>query len=158
MEILGGQDRESQLQAFEEIIRISFKEKRLLRLILGNRSRHKVQVVSAYTQSDDGSRIDFLVNKAGLFIMGDALLALFVTEIIMPQVPVDHDTLNRKISNKSLAVVFDRLDIGKYIKGSDKSKLNKHTKGDLIEGLLAAIYLDQGIDRARDFFRDELMS
>ncbi|MDR1138702.1 MAG: hypothetical protein LBK70_02370 [Clostridiales bacterium] len=79
--------------------------------------------------------------------LGDSVLGLCTTKYLYnehKQDKVDNLTERRKeiVSNKSLAIVFDKLALGQFAQLSKNQQLNDTIKSDIVEALIGAIYLD----------------
>ena len=152
---------EEQFTAVERTIGFEFRNNTLLKLALKIQHRKRRTTVNIRsTQLENSSFNQRSINNAGLCQMGDALLTVFTLEPQMPSIPVEFDALNRKKSNRKLASIFDKLGLIKFLDLNlqDKHKLGEHRKADVVEALLGAIYLDQGIETARSFYLQHLHS
>lgn len=111
-------------------------------------------------------------NNQRLEFLGDAVLDLVVADTLYRHLSdQDEGALDRAraslVNGRSLAAKARELDIGDYILVSE-SQRNHHPEPsdsmleDALEGLIGAIYLDGGLDAAREFilriFGDELES
>ncbi len=102
-----------------------------------------------------------------LEFLGDAVLELVVSDFLyhtLPTMPEGQLTgLRSKIvQTKTLAVVANRLQLGKYIllsKGEAASggAQNISILADLVEAIIGAIYLDGGMDTAKAFISNQLL-
>lgn len=138
---------------FEEAIQYSFEDKALLE----NALRHSSFVNEQFDPSlSDNERLEFL---------GDAVLNLVIGHILMNRFPELHEgDLSRMRSNlvneTQLAAIARKIDLGPKIQ---LGKGEKQTKGreknsilsDVLEALLAAVYLDGGFDAAFDFIEKQ---
>jgi len=96
-----------------------------------------------------------------LEFLGDSILSLIVSEYLFqtfPDVSEGNLTKNRAIvvSERSLVNMAESIDLGKYIllgKGEEGTGGRKRASilADAFESLIAAVYLDGGLERARDF-------
>ena len=57
------------------------------------------------------------------------------------------------VSENHLVTIFDKLQLGKYVKlgKSYQGEISKAIKGDVVEAILGAIYLDGGLQQAKKF-------
>jgi ribonuclease-3 len=107
---------------------------------------------SAGRQKEDYQRLEFL---------GDRILALVIAEELYRQNPNEREgTLSSRhstlVRGESCARVGQKLGIGQFIiMGAGEQRKNLHANpsvvGDVVEALIAAIYLDGGLEEARKF-------
>ncbi len=134
------------MQALENKIGYSFKDKSLLRLAL----THSSYANEKGDASLCNERLEFL---------GDSVLSIIVSEYIFANFK---DSLEGDLSKlraslvceKSLYAFSKELDIGKYIllgKGEEQNGGRNRSSilADAFEAVLAAIYLDAGMEQAR---------
>jgi len=103
-------------------------------------------------------------NNERMEFLGDAILGLVVTDYLYQQFPDAREgELSRMRSHivrgESLAEVAKQLELGADILlGPGEMKSGGHRRdsilGDTVEALLGAVYLDKGIDAARDRIYD----
>lgn len=137
-------------QEIEEKIGYSFKDKGLLNLAFVHRSyynEHRSLV------SDHNERLEFL---------GDTVIGLIISEFLYKELPQESEGrlshLRSQIVDMGTCAGFvDKLGLGAYIllgKGEKRSdSRGKETIwADFFEALLGAIYLDGGLEAARQFF------
>ena len=147
----------SELQALEQTLGYEFRDVSLLQLAIthpsasGNQSK----------PSDDTQRMEFL---------GDAVLQAVSSETLYrrhPDKDEGHLTKARAglVNGTSLAAKADALGLGQYLvlgrgQQSDFDRGKDSALEDVFEALVAALYLDGGLDAANDFvtriFADEL--
>lgn len=90
-------------------------------------------------------------NYERLEFLGDGILDFVVGEYLFKHCPEDEGQLTvlraHFVSENNLYMVFDQLDLEKEVKlgKSYKGKLSKAIKGDIVEAILAAIYLDSDL-------------
>ncbi len=133
----------------EHSLGYSFRDPSLLLIALTHRSHSHEQDRDA---RQDYERLEFL---------GDALLGFFVAEWLFTDDPVNPEgVLSRRrqsvVRAKTLASISLRLGLGDAIRlgrGEELSggRLKPALLADLFEAVLAAIYLDGGIEPARTF-------
>jgi len=112
--------------------------------------------------NESGSALD----NEKLEFLGDAVLGLIVAEYVYAAYPdSDEGLLSRlksvAVSERTLAEVAHALDLGSYIhfgRGEQCSggALRASNLANTFEALLGAIYLDAGMERARDFALEQL--
>lgn len=96
-----------------------------------------------------------------LEFLGDRVLGLCIAELLFSTFRTADEgelsvRLNQLVSSESCAEVADRLDLHLFIRtGADIKKLTgkrmKNVRADVVESLIAAIYLDGGLEAARTF-------
>ncbi|HTO29937.1 MAG TPA: ribonuclease III [Pararhizobium sp.] len=140
---------------------------------LGNEDRERLEATIGYSFSNK-ERLDRALTHASarnakgsnyerLEFLGDRVLGLCVAELLF-QTFKDADEgelsvrLNQLVSADSCALVADALSLHLFIRtGADVKKLTgKHmlnVRADVVESLIAAIYLDGGLEAARGFIQ-----
>lgn len=114
---------------------------------------------SSYVNENAGQG---LVANERLEYLGDAVVSLIVSEALWSRFPDEPEgglTTRRAqiVSTRGLATIAARLDLGSVLRvgqgaGRAKEQLRGSVLAASLEALLAAIYLDRGIDAARDAF------
>jgi ribonuclease III len=136
--------RQDKLREVSEIVGHEFRDLGLLHRALSHSSLGNEGL-------PDYERLEFL---------GDAVLGFLVAETLYkrkPEIPVGELTSRRSlmVSRRPLAIVAEELDLGSYLmvgRGlTDASLRSPRILADLVEAVLAAIYLDGGIRSARRF-------
>ena len=133
----------------EQALDLKFRERGLLRQALTHRSY--VNETSG-NDADSYERLEFL---------GDVVVRLIVSEELYHRLPAcDEGGLTRRwttlLSQRALATVAERLGVAPYLllgRGFESTG-GRHSEavlGDVMESLIAAIYLDAGYDAARRF-------
>ena len=132
-------------QALEEVLGYSFEDKARLDRALTHSSARRAK-------GSDYERLEFL---------GDRVLGLCVAELLFKTFREANEgelsvRLNQLVSAESCAAIADRLKLERFIRtGADVRKLTgKHVlniRADVVEALIAAIYLDGGLEAARGF-------
>jgi ribonuclease-3 len=127
--------------------------------VLGLRSeaKHLVEALThpSYANERPGTR-----DNQRLELLGDAVLGFCTTEILFLRYPeADEGNLTRMrsalVNAEALAAWGRRHDVASMIrlgKGAEGSKLRESTNvlADTVEALVAAVYLDYGLDAARE--------
>lgn len=96
-------------------------------------------------------------NYERLEFLGDGILDFLVGDYLFRNMQEDegHLTVTRShfVSENYLAKVFDSLNIEKEVMvgKSYKEKISKSVKSDVVEALIAGIYLDGGLEGAKKF-------
>ncbi|MBC2576728.1 ribonuclease III [Peptostreptococcus canis] len=132
---------------FEQVIQYDFKDKELLQIALTHSSFANEHKCFKYNE-----RLEFL---------GDSVLGLVVSDYIFnikKNLPEGKLTIIRAsvVCEESLCKIAKRIDIGKYLflgKGEKISGGRTRTSilADATEALIAAIYLDGGYEKAKEF-------
>jgi len=109
-----------------------------------------------------------VVDNESMEFLGDAVLGLVVADALFRSFPTSSEGQKSKIkanlvSTASLAELAEQLGLGKHmILGRGEEKTGGRRKqallADTCEALIAAIYLDGGLDQARSFLMRELSS
>ncbi|MCQ0989026.1 ribonuclease III [Jiella marina] len=96
-----------------------------------------------------------------LEFLGDRVLGLIVAERLFTQFPNADEgelslRLNALVSAEACAEIADEIGLFDYVRqGADLKKLKgdrtRNIRADLVESLIAAIYLGEGLETARDF-------
>lgn len=139
--------------AFENTIHYRFKDKSILEQAL----RHSSYVNE---QTDPG-----LKDNERLEFLGDAVLNLVIGHLLMRRYPELHEgDLSRMRSNlvneTQLAEIAREIQLGPEIKlGKGEDLTNGREKNsilsDVLEALIAAVFLDSGFDRVYRFIEDK---
>jgi ribonuclease III len=143
-------DFEFRVSKFEKVINIKFKNSDLLKEALTHRSSSKL---IRQTNLNHNERLEFL---------GDAVLKIIVSDYLIKELPSSNEGKLTKIrahiiSDQFLVQLSNRLDIGSYMLFSygeiqTGGKKRHSNVANAFEALLGAIYLDQGLQVAYDFF------
>lgn len=100
-----------------------------------------------------------------LEFLGDRVLGLIIAEWLSERFPRDPEgqlshRLTSLVSRATCAEVGTALGVSSVMRlgkqaREDGASRSENVVGDVVEALIAALYLDQGIDAARDFIRRE---
>ena len=141
-------DREKRLMELQEKIEYNMTCDELLNIALTH---------SSYANESKGK---FQHNER-LEFLGDSILSLIVSEYLFLKFPdVSEGNLTKLragvVSERSLVNIASEIDLGKYIllgKGEEGTGGRKRASilADAFESLIAAIYLDGGIEQAKAF-------
>jgi ribonuclease-3 len=106
-----------------------------------------------------------VVDNESLEFLGDAVLGFVIADLLFAEFPAFDEGRKSKIkaalvSTATLARLADRLSLGEHLllgRGEEKTggRRKQALLADGYEALIAAVYLDGGIDRARAFLRRE---
>ncbi|MBQ8908864.1 MAG: ribonuclease III [Clostridia bacterium] len=97
------------------------------------------------------------INYERLEFLGDSILDFLVGEYFYKHCKENEGRLtvlrSQYVSESHLVTIFDNLKLTKYVKlgKSYQGEISKAIKGDIVEAILGAIYLDGGLDEARAF-------
>jgi len=107
-----------------------------------------------------------LASNERLEFLGDAVLELIVTDYLFHNFSNEEGELTNwraaLVSAESLAPVAEKIHLEKYLfvgRGEQKNRRSKlNIMADALEALIGAIYLDQGLDKAEIFIRQNIIS
>jgi ribonuclease-3 len=142
---------EKPLFDLEKKLKYTFKDKNLLQLALTHSSYCNENRKRGFTESNE--RSEFL---------GDSILSIITAEYLFHRfTEVDEGFLTRTraalVCEETLAVFANSLSLGDYMlfgKGESASTGGRHRKStlsDAFEAVIAAIYLDGGMEEAKKF-------
>lgn len=144
------------LNGLEEAIGYQFKDKGLLKQAITHSSYANEQKIN---KSGDYERLEFL---------GDAVLEVVSSEFLFhkyPDLPEGRLTKLRAsmVCEPSLAICARDLDLGKYIllgKGEESTggRGRESITSDVMEAIIGAIFLDGGMDKAKDHINKFILS
>jgi ribonuclease-3 len=137
------------LGPLERTIGYHFRDLGLLEHALTHRSR-------AHEDASGG-----VIDNESLEFLGDAVLGFVVADMLFTRFPTHSEGYKSKIkagivSATSLARLAEEIDLGRFIllgRGEEKTG-GRHKQAilaDCFEAVIAAVYLDGGIEAARDF-------
>jgi ribonuclease-3 len=136
------------MKSFEDVISYRFNNKSLLETALTHSSF--VNENRKYA-SEDYQRLEFL---------GDSVLGFLTAEYLFSKENITEGIMTRMrselVSEKALYEVAKAIDLGKYIRiGKGEEHMGGRERpsvlSDIVESVTAAIYLDSGMDAAKDF-------
>ncbi|MBZ5529056.1 MAG: ribonuclease III [Acidobacteriia bacterium] len=159
---------ERDAESIEERLQYRFRRPELLESALTHRSamaegrstfsRGEARTIGALAM-EDNERLEFL---------GDAVLSLVVSEFLLVSFPGWSEghlsrSRSRLVNARSLEQAARRLDLGAHLrlgKGEEKTGGRKKPGllADAFEAVIAAIYLDGGLEPAREFLRRTLFA
>jgi len=150
------------IAALEEVVGYRFKRPELLRQALTHTSQaRELEAVKPLepTRVGDNEQLEFL---------GDAVLGLITTEELFHRFPDFREGELSKlrahlVSEKHLISVAQQLELGSYLRlgrGEEKSGGRNKTAllVDALEAVLGAVYLDGGMESARRFVLQQIVS
>ncbi|MCJ9754447.1 ribonuclease III [Neorhizobium sp. BETTINA12A] len=138
---------------------LSAEERGQLEKAIGHEFADKQWLDRALTHASTGSAKS--ANYERLEFLGDRVLGLCVAELLFKTFRTAAEgelsvRLNQLVSADSCAVVADELELHRFIRtGADVKKLTgkrmMNVRADVVESLIAALYLDGGLEAARGF-------
>ncbi len=142
-----------ELDTLQRRIGYRFDDRGLLEHALTHTSRAHEDVSGVVT---DNESLEFL---------GDAVLGFTIADLLFHRFPQRDEGEKSKmkgalVSTTSLAALGERLELGQYLllgRGEEKTG-GRHKQAliaDTVEALIAAVYLDGGIERARHFVEQQ---
>ncbi len=151
------------IEELEEMLGHRFRRPELLTLALTHRSYVYDQAVS--DQTDD--RADPSHDNEQLEFMGDAALGLLAAEALCRRFPASREgELTRLrasvVSRSHLGKVGTRLGLGRWLRlghtaERNAGRTNAALFANAMEAMIAALYLDGGIEVARRFVEDQVL-
>ena len=145
-----------ELSTLEDILGVKFLNPDLLKQALVHRS---------YLNENPGFA---LAHNERLEFLGDAVLELVVTEYLYLNYPNPEGELTNwraaLVNARTLADIAQNLNLGEYLylsrgeaKGSS-GKARQYILANALESLIGAIYLDLGMDAAKEFITKNILS
>ena len=138
---------------------LSAEDRSKLEELIGHHFADKQRLDRALTHASTGSAK--VSSYERLEFLGDRVLGLCVAELLFQSFPAAAEgelsvRLNQLVSAESCAQVADELELHRYIRtGADVKKLTGkrmlNVRADVVESLIAALYLDGGLEAARQF-------
>lgn len=146
------------IEAFQERMEIRFRDEELLFQAFCHSSYANEQRQAGRRDVESNERLEFL---------GDAVLELLVCELLYRKYPVSVGEMARVkaavASEEVLAEIARKLKIGEYLflgKGEERTggRNRDSILADALEALIAALYIDQGLEKLRELFEGEITS
>lgn len=138
---------------------LSADDQSKLETLIGHEFVDKQWLDRALTHASTGSAKG--ANYERLEFLGDRVLGLCVAELLFRTFKTAAEgelsvRLNQLVSAETCAEVADEMDLHRYIRtGADVKKLTGkrmlNVRADVVESLIAALYLDGGLEAARTF-------
>ena len=117
----------------------------------------------ALTHASVRKKSDNSFHYQRLEFLGDRVLGLAVAELLFEKYPDANEgelslRLNALVKGKTLAAISDELELHEFIRtGGDLKELTgkrmQSVRADVLEALIASIYLDGGLKAAEDFIK-----
>ncbi len=154
--------KEREISALETAIGYHFRRRAVIEQALTHSSQAREQ------ESQHGGENKYKVSdNEQLEFLGDAVLALVTSEELFQRFPRFREGELSKlrahlVSERHLILVAQRLELGNYLRlgrGEEKSGGRRKTAllVDALEAVLAAIYLDGGMEPAHEFILREIL-
>lgn len=150
----------SDLKALETVLGHQFQRPGLLERALTHSSHAHEESKAAGAEAEklDNEQFEFL---------GDAVLGMVTSQLLFERFPTFHEGQLSKlkahlVSAGHLVSVAARLDLGQYLrlgKGEERSggRAKSTLLSDALEAVIAAMYLDAGMDQTREFIIREIL-
>lgn len=143
------------LSLLEKFLKVNFKDIRLLKEALVHRS-----YLNEYPKCpfEHNERLEFL---------GDSVLELLVSEYLYKNFRKPEgemtDLRASLVNSENLANIARKLKIGKFLllskgEAKDIGRARIAILANTLEAIIGAIYLDQGLERVREFIRENILS
>ena len=149
----------AELAAFEEKIGYEFQNKQLLLRALTHRSRAFEGSAGSAEREPDNEQLEFL---------GDSILGFLVSEMLVGRYPSFGEGRLSKlkawlVSANHLHQTAKRLDLGSFLRlgrGEELSggRAKRALLADAVEAVIAAMYLDGGLEAVRRFARQHIVA
>jgi ribonuclease III len=146
----------NEIAELESLLGHQFRDSRLLHQALMHSSR--IPERAEHEPAESNEKLEFL---------GDAVLELVVSEELVREFPDWSEgqlskSRARLVNATAISLSAQRLGLGKYLRlGRGEEKTGGRTKpallADAYEALIAAVYLDGGLEAARGFVRRSLV-
>jgi len=142
------------LSKLEKNLKIKFNDKKLLKQSFVHRS---------YLNENPGLKME---HNERLEFLGDAVLELIVTKHLFNNYPNPEGELTvwraALVNSKMLAEIANKLGFNDYLllsKGEkqDTGRARQFILANTFEAVIGAIYLDQGLDKAEKFIKDNVI-
>lgn len=140
----------SDITKIENIIEYKFKNKKLLE--------------TAFTHSSFAN-INHVKSNERLEFLGDTVLSTIVSERIYSDMDYNEGQLSKLrskiVSMHPLAMLIEKLKLVDYLQyagSSNRNNITDNMKADLMEAIIGAIYIDGGLEKAREFVRKNFFS
>ena len=117
----------------------------------GYKFKNEDTIVQALTHSSYSK-----INYERLEFLGDSILDFLVADILFCNASLKEDELTRArasiVSENGLAFVYDKLNLQNITRiGKSCKTITKAIKGDVVESIIASIYLEAGINECKSF-------
>lgn len=164
---------ESSLAKLETVLGHQFRGKRLLTLAVTHSSLAAKRSAEAaarpdLAQDDDSIRLEDSADNEQLEFLGDAVVGLLVAESVFKRYPeLQEGELTRLrarlVSRSHLGHVAGLLNLGQFMQFGKVEELSGFRKkpsllANCLEAVVAALYLDGGLETARNFVEREVVT
>jgi len=144
-----------ELSKLEERIGVVFKNKDLLQQALVHRS---------FLNENPGFRLE---HNERMEFLGDAVLELIVTRYLYENYPNPEGELTNwraaLVNAKKLAEVAEQIGLNDFLllsrgEAKDTGRARQYILANAMEALIGSIFLDQGIEKAADFIKENVLT
>lgn len=135
--------------------------KEVIETLVGSRVKDVNLYKTAFTHKSAAKNTDDIKAYETIEFMGDSILGFIITKYLYDRYEHRQEGFltrarTRLVRGKTLAIIAERMDIGKYIVMDEKGIRNKWFMNpkileDVFESLVGAIYLDMGMIYAKRF-------
>jgi len=142
-------------------VRVSAQKIAELEQRIGHKFKTHERLIRALTHSSATKRAGDISHYERLEFLGDRVLGICVAEMLFTNFPKAREgelsvRLNALVSGNTCAEIADEIHLHDFIHaGADvkhlASKRMRSVRADVVESLIAAIYLDAGLEAARAF-------
>ncbi len=156
------------LVPLEEVFGWHFERPELLQQALTHSSHAKESRASQAKEQAVSTPAGLAADNEQLEFLGDAILGLVVSEQLFQRFPHFHEGELSKlrahlVSELHLVNVAERLHLGDYLllgRGEERSggRAKKAILVDALEAVIAALYLDAGLEAARKFVMEQILA
>ena len=102
------------------------------------------------------------LNNERLEFLGDSVLGFIVTDFLYKNSQYSEGNMTnlkqQVVSCKPLAEAIKRLNIDEYLLKHSSMEISNNIRENLFESIVAGIYLDGGLDKARNFIHKNLLT
>lgn len=141
------------IESLEKILGFKIIEPRFYEQAFSHRS-----ILREHDSAESNQRLEFL---------GDAILGMLIGEYLFAELPKGQEgdltkVRSAYVKNSTLAKCAESLNLDKFVKVGQHAEKNlkrgyQSMMSDAMEALIASIYFDQGIDKAREFVESKVL-
>lgn len=143
------------LSSLEEILGVHFKNKNLLKCALTHRSYLNEHPECSW---ENNERLEFLGDAVLEFLVSDYLFTIFKK--------TEGEMTNLRaaiVRSETLSEIAEKIGIEKFLflsKGerNDNGRSRKYILANAFEAIVGAIFIDQGLEKVKDFVKNKVLS